>query len=392
MATWEIGDIDNSPIGQTTPAAGAFTALKASTDPVDEHGVGDRGFNDLRYAGVGGGAKADALQAEFKEANISAISKGQICAFYGSSGATFEVQLCDCDNVDAIRVIGFALADIAQNGAGIVVYKGFAPNIDTRTTNTDVNPNAETWAAGDMLYVSQTAGGLTNVRPTSGRCIKAGRSLKGSSNTDTLLAIVHTNSICACAAAGEDVCSRLGDSAGVNKHSWKDYSNAEIAALDSSGNLTLDGTVDGREISTDGLKLDGVESAADVTDASNVTAAGALMKVSSTTVTFNAVAATTLYTVPTGKTFIPVFAIIRAGADAADTDITLGRSTALTDFMGTTQLNNLDASGDQALLMPVPQDPPLKLATYAAAVVFQIDVTVANGGVSNSVDLFGYLI
>jgi len=37
-------------IGGNTPAAGSFTTLKASTDPVDEHGVGDRGFNDGRYA------------------------------------------------------------------------------------------------------------------------------------------------------------------------------------------------------------------------------------------------------------------------------------------------------------------------------------------------------
>lgn len=41
--------IDNTPIGQKTPKAGAFTDLKASTDPVDEHGVGDKGFNDGKY-------------------------------------------------------------------------------------------------------------------------------------------------------------------------------------------------------------------------------------------------------------------------------------------------------------------------------------------------------
>lgn len=42
----KINGID---IGQKTPAKGAFTELKASTNPVDEHGVGDRGFNDARY-------------------------------------------------------------------------------------------------------------------------------------------------------------------------------------------------------------------------------------------------------------------------------------------------------------------------------------------------------
>jgi len=118
----------------------------------------------------------------------------------------------------------------------------------------------------------------------------------------------------------------------------------------------------------------------------------ALTLISTTTVAFNATGQTTLYTVPVGKLFIPVFVIVRCGADAVDTDITLGRVGALVDFLGTTQLDNLDADGDQVLLMPVPQDPALKLKTYAAGVIFQIDVTVGNGGVTNYVDLFGFLV
>ena len=43
------------------------------------------------------------------------------------------------------------------------------------------------------------------------------------------------------------------------------------------GNISLSGNVDGRDIATDGTKLDGIEASADVTDATNVTAAGALM-------------------------------------------------------------------------------------------------------------------
>jgi hypothetical protein len=43
-------------------------------------------------------------------------------------------------------------------------------------------------------------------------------------------------------------------------------------------NITLSGTVDGRDVATDGSKLDGIEAAADVTDATNVAAAGAVMK------------------------------------------------------------------------------------------------------------------
>ena len=118
----------------------------------------------------------------------------------------------------------------------------------------------------------------------------------------------------------------------------------------------------------------------------------ALALISSTTVSFAAVAATTLHTTPATQLFVPVFIIVRAGADAGATDVTFGRVGALTDWLGTTQLDNLDADGDQVLLMPVPQDPALKLKTYAAGIAFQIDVTVANGGANNKVDLFGYLI
>jgi len=117
-----------------------------------------------------------------------------------------------------------------------------------------------------------------------------------------------------------------------------------------------------------------------------------LEKVSTTTVAFDAVAVTTLYTVPAGKIFIPVIAIIRAGADAALTDVTFGRSTAKTDWLGTIQLDNLDADGDQVKIEQTNANPPVKAKTYAADVLFQIDVIVAQGGATNYVDLFGYLV
>ncbi len=117
-----------------------------------------------------------------------------------------------------------------------------------------------------------------------------------------------------------------------------------------------------------------------------------IQKVSTTIVAFNAIAATTLYTVPAGKTFVPAVAIIRAGADAGATDVTFGRVGALTDWLGTIQLDNLDADGDQVKVEVTNANPPSKSKTYAAGVVFQIDVTVAAGGAINRIDLFGYLV
>ena len=54
-------------------------------------------------------------------------------------------------------------------------------------------------------------------------------------------------------------------------------SNKTLSAPAVSGNLTTDGLIDGRDVATDGTKLDGIEAGADVTDTTNVTAAGALM-------------------------------------------------------------------------------------------------------------------
>lgn len=46
-----------------------------------------------------------------------------------------------------------------------------------------------------------------------------------------------------------------------------------FTTISATGNITVTGTVDGRDVATDGTKLDGIEAGADVTDATNVTAA-----------------------------------------------------------------------------------------------------------------------
>ena len=65
------------------------------------------------------------------------------------------------------------------------------------------------------------------------------------------------------------------------------YDNSLKLATTSTGinvtdNITVAGTVDGRDVATDGTKLDGIEAGADVTDTANVTAAGALMRTGGT--------------------------------------------------------------------------------------------------------------
>lgn len=55
------------------------------------------------------------------------------------------------------------------------------------------------------------------------------------------------------------------------------WATVYIDDLDVTTSIVVGGTVDGRDVAADGTKLDAIEAAADVTDATNVTAAGALM-------------------------------------------------------------------------------------------------------------------
>lgn len=113
---------------------------------------------------------------------------------------------------------------------------------------------------------------------------------------------------------------------------------------------------------------------------------------SAVTVSLAAVAATTLYTVPTGFKAVIDHVDVIAGADASTSTVTIGRSTALTDFLDTQTLSNLNAADDKVELRPVPNATPVIQKTYAAGVVIQIDVTSADGGATNTVILWGYLI
>ena len=75
------------------------------------------------------------------------------------------------------------------------------------------------------------------------------------------------------AAKGSPLTNTEVDSNFTNLNTGK----AELSGAVFTGAITTNSTIDGRDVATDGTKLDGVEASADVTDTANVTAAGALM-------------------------------------------------------------------------------------------------------------------
>jgi hypothetical protein len=94
------------------------------------------------------------------------------------------------------------------------------------------------------------------------------RSPTESSNSDAAISLSGTATVSITAVA--DDLNRL-----QHEGSTKVEPSATGATV--TGNLAVTGTVDGRDVATDGTKLDGIEANADVTDTANVTAAGALM-------------------------------------------------------------------------------------------------------------------
>lgn len=102
---------------------------------------------------------------------------------------------------------------------------------------------------------------------------------------------------------------------------------------------------------------------------------------------------TTLYTVPTGKKLILHSAFLEAAADVgAALVVTIGQNGAVTDWVGTTNGDNLDADEDCILIAPVPSATPAKNKIYAAGTVIELDVATAGNAVAGVLHLIGFLI
>lgn len=176
-----------------------------------------------------------------KEGGVGNLYKGQAVYISGSDGSLAKVLVADNTVLAKTRVVGLVTDDLTTNAAGYVRRNGELTGVDTRSTNTAVNPLGQTWSAGDLLFLT-TGGGMTNVRPTSGRSVKVAYTIKGSSASDILLAYPMENPVWITDAIGEDIVLRLGDNAGANKVSIRNYSNSEVVSFNSLGQLTYNGS------------------------------------------------------------------------------------------------------------------------------------------------------
>lgn len=113
---------------------------------------------------------------------------------------------------------------------------------------------------------------------------------------------------------------------------------------------------------------------------------------STTTLNVQSTGATTLYTVPTGKRCVLDHAVVICGTAASTTAvISFGQVGALTDFLGNQTMTNLAAQYDDVICAPIPSATPVKIKSYAAETVIQVNVATADadGSTDAIVKLFG---
>ena len=162
--------------------------------------------------------------------------------------------------------------------AGTVNSISFAvgDNIVATTDNASASTYANNWSKHDQTDAVQAVVGLTG-SITKSALLSALNVEDGANVTDTANVT----------AAGALMDSEVTNLAQVKAFDQTDYATSAQGTLAANalpkaggamtGAITTNSTFDGRNVSVDGTKLDGIEASADVTDTANVTAAGALM-------------------------------------------------------------------------------------------------------------------
>ncbi len=223
-------------------AVTGVSSLNASTPLTVDSATGDV---TISVAINGGGT----INAVFDEDNMASNSPTAL-ATQQSIKAYVDSQVGTVDTLAEILANGNT-----SGGTNIVVSSG-----DVITTNTI---NETTAAAGVTIDSVLVKDGQVDGRDVSVDGTKLDTVETNADVTDT------TN----VTAAGALMDSELTNITAVKAL------NQGVATTDTPtfAGLVTAGNVDGRDVSVDGAKLDGIEAGADVTDATNVTAAGALM-------------------------------------------------------------------------------------------------------------------
>ncbi len=202
------------------------------------------------------GATADQTAAEIR-ALVEAATDSNVFTDADHAklnGIEASADVTDTDNVVASLTAG---SNITISAGGVIASTASGDVVDDTTPqlggDLDLNSNDIT-GTGDI----NTTGDITVSGTAQANALNVGSSQQF---TVTNIGKVTTSSYV------DAISYRVGATTVIDSS----------RNLENVGNITLSGTVDGRDVASDGTKLDGIEASADVTDTTNVTAAGAVM-------------------------------------------------------------------------------------------------------------------
>ena len=286
----------------------------------------------------------------------------------GTSGNAMEVQAARADTAGSMSSVGLLGSTLADAAEGTLILTGILQGVNTSS-----------FSEGDTLYIAAT-GGLTNTVPTGsgnliqniGRVVKvhasngsimvtgAGRA-NATPNLDNGDIFIGNGFNQAITSSLSTEVQTVGDSrylqdsevtnlAQVKAFSSSDYATAAQGTLATNalpkaggaltGPVTTTSTFDGRDVSVDGLKLDGIEAGAtntigNATHTGEVTGSGALTIADNVVDEANLKVSNTptdgyFLSAQSGNTGGLTWATVPAGYTDADVDTHLNTSTATT--------------------------------------------------------------
>ena len=254
------GDVKLAHLDNVTPTTSA-SDLTSGTLPIAR--IANDAIDSIHYA-------ADSIDAEhYAAGSVDATALGADCV----TAAKIGDNVINSEHYAAGSIDNEHIADDAINSEHYA-----ADSIDT-----------EHYAAGSVDTTALGADAVTSAKIADDVALGGNPTTttqSGSDNSTKIATTAYTDAQVATVVDSapstlntlNELAAALGDDANFSTTTATNIAaKLPLAGGAMTGAITTNSTFDGRDVATDGTKLDGIEASADVTDATNVTAAGALM-------------------------------------------------------------------------------------------------------------------
>ena len=208
----------------------------------------------------------------------SATEVDNITEFAEQSAANAAAALASKVAAEASKVSAAASAIQSSSSASNAATSASASDA-SKTSAETAETNAET--AETNAETAETNASASATTATNQAVISTTKAGEAATSATTATTKASEASTSAANAATSETNAAASATASANSATASANSATAAAAVlvnpSFTGNISVTGTVDGRDVASDGTKLDGIEAGADVTDTGNVASAGALM-------------------------------------------------------------------------------------------------------------------